>query len=265
MSAPLMRLEAVLAAVGRAAVAVSGGVDSLTLAHVVHQRLNGRSRMFHAVSPAVPALATRRVETLAHEGGWTLEIIEAGEFADADYIANPVDRCFHCKSCLYSAIGERWDGPILSGTNTDDLGDFRPGLEAARAAGVRHPYVEAGIDKAAVRTLAAGFGLAEVSELPASPCLSSRIETGIPIDGDVLGRIEQAERRIGEWLGRKGVTPEAVRCRMRRDGMVVELDPASLAAVDDGLGEALGRDLFPDGVRFEPYARGSAFLTEETR
>src|SRR6056297_1585803 len=163
------RLDAVLDSSGRIVVALSGGVDSVTLAAAAHRRLGDQVTMAHAVSAAVPTLATARVHDLATAHGWRLVTLDAGEFEDPQYLANPVDRCFHCKTNLYDAIRARFPDEaltIVSGTNTDDLGDYRPGLRAAETAGVRHPFVEAGIDKATIRLLAAGLGLGEVAELP---------------------------------------------------------------------------------------------------
>jgi uncharacterized protein len=127
------RLEAVLLSLDAAAVAVSGGVDSMTLAALAN-RLLGRTRaaMIHAVSPAVPPEATERVRRLAESEGWDLSVLDAGEFADARYVGNPVNRCYFCKTHLYHAISGLSDRPILSGANLDDLGEYRPGLEAAR-------------------------------------------------------------------------------------------------------------------------------------
>ena len=93
----------------------------------------------------------------------------------ANYLANPVDRCFFCKTNLYGCIARLTDAQILSGANLDDLQEYRPGLEAAKCHSVRHPYLEAGIDKRAVRSLARELGLGALSELPAAPCLSSRM------------------------------------------------------------------------------------------
>ena len=137
--------------------------------------------MFHAVSPAVPEEATERVKRLAATQGWRLRIVDAREFADENYLANPVDRCFFCKTNLYGCIARHIDAQILSGANLDDLREYRPGLEAAKRHSVRHPYLEAEIDKRAVRSLARELGLGALSELPAAPCLSSRVETGIAI------------------------------------------------------------------------------------
>jgi uncharacterized protein len=102
-------------------------------------------------------------------------VFDAGEFADPRYRANPANRCFFCKTNLYGHIVAQPGGTVLSGTNTDDLADWRPGLTAAAQHGVRHPFVEAGIDKPAIRRIAARIGLGDIADLPAAPCLSSRI------------------------------------------------------------------------------------------
>ena len=146
--ASVSALNAVLDDIGRAAVAVSGGVDSMTLALLAGRRLGADCAMFHAVSPAVPAEATARVQEYAVREGWRLTVLDAGEFDDPAYRANPANRCFYCKTNLYGALAARTDATLLSGTNLDDLGDWRPGLKAAEVHGVRHPFVEAGIDKA---------------------------------------------------------------------------------------------------------------------
>ena len=255
------RLFAGLADLPRAHVAVSGGVDSLTLAEAAHRVLGATVTMHHAVSPAVPPEATARTRALAASRGWTLTVFDAGEFDDPRYRANPADRCFWCKTSLYGALAAhataQGGGVVLSGTNTDDLADWRPGLRAAEAHGVRHPFVEAGISKALVRQLAARFGLGAVADLPASPCLSSRIETGLRVEPDLLALVHQVERHVANVLA-----PGTVRCRVRAAGVVVELDSASLAAL--GVGQtALAAELLAltgRRVSFAPYRTGSAFL-----
>ena len=245
------------------AVAVSGGVDSLTLAAVAHEALRGRVSMHHATSPAVPEEATRRTREVAASRGWTLDVFDAGEFADRRYRANPVNRCFFCKTNLYAAIARRTDALILSGTNLDDLGEYRPGLDAAREHGVRHPFVEAGVGKASVRRLAARIGLGAISELPAAPCLSSRVETGIAIEAPVLAMIDRAERML-----RAALAPRTVRCRVRAAGLVIELDPETMRSLDGARTTALGAQLaslaseagIVAPVSFAPYRNGSAFL-----
>ncbi len=255
-------LGRVLDAIGAVAVAVSGGVDSMTLATLAHRRAPATTAMFHAVSPAVPGEATERVRALAAREGWNLTVVDAGEFARAEYRANPVNRCYFCKTSLYGTIRPLTPAQILSGANLDDLGEYRPGLDAAREHGVRHPYVEAGIDKRTVRALARLLGLGEISELPAAPCLSSRIETGIGIEADMLARVHAVERYVARRL-----RPHTVRCRVRASGIVVELDAGSLAGLDDDARAELTTPIARmfDGrypVSFAPYRVGSAFLAE---
>ena len=263
-------LGRVLEGMGRAVVAVSGGVDSMTLAVVAHRALGDFASMLHAVSAAVPADATDRVERYARREGWRLRRIDAGELLDARYVANPVNRCYFCKTSLYSTIAPLAGAgaTIVSGTNTDDLGDFRPGLAAADEHGVRHPYVECGIDKSAVRTIAARLGLHDLAELPAAPCLSSRVETGIAIDPAVLSVIDACERLVRDATG-----AGTVRCRVRRDAVVVELDDAALAGLDGPRRVALAGEVearmtaagVSRALRFEPYRMGSAFLKPSAR
>jgi uncharacterized protein len=256
------RLEAILSHFGPASIAVSGGVDSMTLAVLAHRIAPRNFAMVHAVSPAVPPEATERVRDWAAREGWRLKALDAGEFDDPDYRRNPVNRCFFCKRSLYSAIASRIGGTIASGTNKDDLGDYRPGLDAARRFDVRHPYVEAEIEKAGVRALARELGLGDLAELPASPCLSSRIETAIPIDPQALRLVHQVEQLVSKRL-----RPQIVRCRVRSTGMVIELDDASferfletkpdLRNEVQGLLKAANRT---SSIAFAPYRMGSAFL-----
>lgn len=259
----LADLEQVLRAAAPLAVAVSGGVDSMTLAVVAHRACPGRVRMVHAVSAAVPAQATARVRRHASREGWDLRVVDAGEFADPRYRDNPADRCFYCKSSLYATMARLCSETLVSGTNCDDLGDYRPGLRAAVQHQVRHPFVEVGIDKACVRAIARALELDDLAELPAAPCLSSRIETGIAIDPRVLPVVNAVERLIGDSL-----SPRTVRCRVRHDGVVIELDEASLQTLAGDGRDALAADvarrfaaigeLRP--VSFAPYRMGSAFL-----
>jgi len=260
---PLDRLRPIIAAMSAVAVAVSGGVDSLTLASVAHAVLGGGARMYHATSPAVPEEATRRTRSIAVEHGWALDVFDAGEFSDPQYRANPVNRCFFCKTNLYGTIARRTDVQVVSGTNLDDLGEYRPGLDAARAHSVRHPFIEAGIDKATVRRIAAGLGLGEVASLPASPCLSSRVETGFAINPSILVLIERAETLL-----RGALSPSTVRCRVRAQAVVVELDADTLQALDAATEAGLRAHILDladrSGLRlpvaFAPYRNGSAFL-----
>lgn len=256
-------LNTVFASIPTAAVACSGGVDSMTLAFLAHRSMGERVTIFHAQSAAVPPAATVRVREYAQREGWHLRIIDAGEFSDETYLANPANRCFFCKTNLYGALSSVAGGAqLFSGTNMDDLGDWRPGLKAAETYGVRHPFVEAELTKADVRALAAINGLSDIAELPSAPCLSSRVETGIRIDPVALRMIDRIETLV-----RDSLAPETVRCRVRAAGIVVELDSRSLARLADARREELVNDMrasTPLGsdteVSFVAYTRGSAFL-----
>ena len=259
----LAALIARLQGLAPVAVAVSGGVDSMTLAFVAHRYGAGGAQMFHAVSPAVPPRATARVVRYGAREGWQLTLVNAGEFLDRRYMENPANRCFFCKQNLYGSLRGHTNATLVSGTNTDDLDDYRPGLGAADEFHVRHPYVEAGLDKAGVRAVARELGLSEVSELAAAPCLSSRVETGIAIDAEVLRAIHAVEEHVSDRL-----TASTVRCRLRREGIMVELDRDAYGALDTATCHAVETETsrifravgLDRPVAFAPYRMGSAFL-----
>lgn len=253
------RLLAALDRHAALAIAVSGGIDSTLLAWLAHRQSRARISVLHAVGPAVPAAATARVQRHAEREGWALRLIDAGEMDDPDYRRNPVDRCFHCKKNLYARIAALVPGGIASGTNVDDLGDYRPGLDAARRHAVVHPYVEAGLGKADIYALAAALGLADLAALPASPCLASRIETGIGVQRELLGFIERAEQQLERWL------PQAAarRCRVTAAGVVIEAEPwpeAALRAEIEHWARDFCREAGQAFAGLRPYRRGSAFL-----
>ena len=262
----LEHLQNTLSKIGLLVVAVSGGIDSTLLAIISARQSDVDVQMVHAISPAVPELATQRVQRYARAENWRLWISDAGEFRDSRYMNNPVDRCFYCKSNLYRYITEQFkDIQVVSGANCSDLTDYRPGLKAATEYGVRHPYVEAGISKSGIREIARFLNLDDLSELPASPCLSSRVETGIPIESTSLKAIDRVETEIKSRLRTK-----AVRCRIRREGIVVELDNDALSKIgreDRQAVHAVVQSSFSDRkaqvtVDFEEYRMGSAFIRE---
>jgi uncharacterized protein len=235
----LQRLHTVLDTLPQRVIACSGGIDSLLLATLAHRALPEATRVLHAVSPAVPQEATARVRAWARQEGWSLEIVESGEFDDEDYLSNPSNRCYHCKRHLYDrlhTLGQAGD-TVLSGANMDDLGEYRPGLTAASEKGVRHPWVEAHIGKAALRDIARQLGL-PFAELPASPCLASRLYTGTRVTAARVRAVEAGETLIRQQTG-IGV----VRCRLREDQVLVEvgaddrarITPALLAEVADAM------------------------------
>jgi len=213
--------------------------------------------MFHATSPAVPPSATLRVRRYAELHNWNLLVAGTGEFSDARYRANPVDRCYFCKSNLYDRIRSMIQGTIASGTNTDDLADYRPGLTAAGERAVVHPLVDAGIDKSTVRAIARYYGLHDLAELPAQPCLASRVETGIAIDAGDLAFVDKMENSLAPIVGSQ--TP--LRCRITRRGIVIEvsaehIDNSDLRECATRLCVEMKRSL----VDIRAYERGSAFV-----
>jgi uncharacterized protein len=200
---------------------------------------------------------------MAEQECWSLIEVSARELDNPDYVANPINRCFFCKSNLYATVRRHTDRTIASGTNCDDLADFRPGIEAAKRFAVRHPFVEAGISKADIRAIALFYGYRELSQLPASPCLSSRVETGIRIEPRSLTGIGEVE----EWIKRT-YDVDVVRCRVRRHELTVELAHDVLGSISSRDRQAIVvrvRSLMPEPTRILPvrlaeYRRGSAFI-----
>jgi len=256
-------VERALDDMGPVAVAVSGGIDSLTLATLAARCLGDRAEMFHSMTGSVPMEATARTRDLAARLGWRLRVIDADEFSREEYLSNPVNRCFYCKQALYGQIARHTRSQVVSGANTDDLADYRPGLDAAREAGARHPFIEAGIGKRKIRAMARVLGLGALAEIPASPCLSSRVETGLRIVPATLRQVERAEAAVRERVPHA----HAVRCRVRAAGVVIELDAATLEALDTMARDAIAgavHSIFGAKPRFAAYRMGSAFIDPAT-
>lgn len=241
------------------AIAVSGGVDSLLLAYLAHKKSTANITVYHAHSPAVPQTAYTRLTEFAAQYGWALTCLNANELNDKNYTKNPVNRCFFCKSQLFSHIQAATQTPICSGTNMDDLSDYRPGLEAAKNHQVLQPYVEANITKADIYALAKSLNLTPLESLPAQPCLASRVETGIAIDARDLTLIDTLEQLVVGVLSPKAV----VRCRITHAGVYIELGnemhaPSVIAIKPILIEHCIAANKIFAGIR--PYKKGAAFL-----
>jgi uncharacterized protein len=195
----LARLRAVMAGLESALVAFSGGTDSTLVLRVAHDVLGARCVALTTRSPSTPAHDRQAAREGALAIGAAHAWFDTNELEDPRYAANPADRCFFCKTNLFD-ICERERrrlglAVVVDGTNLDDLGDRRPGLDAARRHGVRHPLVEAALTKGDVRAVSRALGL-PTWDRPASPCLSSRVPYGTPITAALLARIDAAEQRL---------------------------------------------------------------------
>jgi uncharacterized protein len=182
----------------RLLVAYSGGVDSALVAVVAGQELGERAVAVTAVSASLPRSERAAARRFATAHGIAHVEVATDELDRPEYVANGGDRCYHCKSALFDALaplaalsGAR----IALGTNTDDLGDHRPGQAAAVARGAIAPLLDAGFGKSEVRRVSAALGLATAGK-PAAACLSSRVAYGDPVTPEVLHRIELAEEAV---------------------------------------------------------------------
>lgn len=202
------------------AVAFSGGLDSTLVLKVAVDVLGVRNVV--AVTGCSPSLARADLEeagALARNFGVEHVLLDTDEFADPAYLANPADRCYHCKRELYAKLREftaqRGLKEIVNGMNADDWADYRPGTQAGNEQGIKVPAADAGLTKSDLRDLSRRLGLS-TSDKPASPCLASRLPYGEPITPDKLRRVDAAETFLHS-LGLR-------ECRVRHHGTLARIE-----------------------------------------
>jgi len=231
---------------GRVLLGYSGGVDSTLLAVVGHRAL-GPDRFLAVVgrSASYPEAQRQTAVELATRYGVPLLEVATGELADARYLANATNRCYFCKTELWTRLGrvarERGFDTIIDGTNADDVGEHRPGMRAAEEQGVRSPLAELGWSKARVRQASRALGL-PTWDAPAAPCLSSRVVYGLEITPARLRQIEDGEA----YLRALGVTGD-LRVRHHGDRARLEMAPDQMARVR---GEWAAVERFFSGLGF---------------
>jgi len=239
-------------------VAYSGGVDSAYLALVATQELKGRAVCVTGVSPSVSTFQLDMAKRIAAAEGFEHRMLRTHELKDESYQRNTGDRCYFCKSELYSRISEmaadEYPGfTIVDGSNADDISDYRPGRIAARELAIRSPLEELGLTKNEIRLFSHTLNL-ETWDKPASPCLSSRVAIGVPVTIERLSKIERGEKIIR----RRGFREFRLRVYGKQASIEIAISemkmPGFVEAIDELKKEVKGLgfrsvSLNPDGFR----------------
>lgn len=224
VDAALASLEEWFRKTGRVTVAFSGGTDSSLLAWIAASVLGDRALVVTAVSPSLAEREARECAELSTEWGLNWRVVHTDEMERAAYRRNDPDRCRHCKSALMDSLAPISDGVIVLGVNLDDLLDHRPGQAAAAEAGARFPFVEVGLDKSMIRSVARRIGL-RIWDKPAAACLASRIPHGTEVSVQLLSRVDRAEEVLHRLeLGQ-------LRVRSHGDIARIEVEPAHMDVV----------------------------------
>lgn len=210
---------------GRVIVAFSGGTDSAYLAWAAKQVLGDEALAITADSASIPESHKRDAEAFVNQFGIRHQYIETHEFDNPDYIRNDANRCFHCKDELFTRLDEyrkeHGEAIVVYGVNKDDLGDYRPGQNAAKQHQVKAPLVEAGLTKSEIRELSRRAGL-PTWDRPAAACLSSRVPYGTPVTIQTIKTVEVGEeemKALGFRQFRVRFHGELVRIEVARDEM----------------------------------------------